>query len=74
MCAPTSNTVSTLLSVQSVDSVLFTNDHLCKIGYVTNPNCIFCHQLELTDTISHILFRCSFSNSFWHEVNKKNFE
>jgi len=52
-----------------LNSVLFTNDRLCKIGYISNPNCTFCHQL--TETISHILFGCSFSNSFWHEVNEK---
>ena len=52
-----------------LNSVLYTNDRLCKIGYVSNPNYPFCHQL--TDTISHILFGCSFSNSFWHEVNEK---
>ena len=48
---------------------MFTNDRLCKIGYVSNSNCTFCHQL--TETISHILFGCSFSDSFWHEVNEK---
>ena len=52
-----------------LNSVLFTNDRLCKIGYVSNPNCTFCHQL--TETISHILFECSFSKSFWKEVNGK---
>ena len=52
-----------------LNSVLFTNDRLCKIGYVSNPNCTFCHQL--TVTIFHILFECSFSNSFWNDVNKK---
>jgi len=52
-----------------LNSVLFTNDRLCKIGYISNSNCTFCHQL--TETISHILFGCSFSNSLWHEVNGK---
>jgi len=52
-----------------LNSALFTNDRLFKIGYVSNPNCTFCHQL--TETISHILFDCSFSNSFWHEVNER---
>ena len=54
-----------------LNSVLFTNDCLCKIGYVSNLNCTFCHQL--TETISYINFclKCSFSNSFWNEVNKK---
>ena len=54
-----------------LNSVLFTNDHLCRIGYVSNPNC-FCNQQ--TETISHILFGCSFSYSFWYEVNEKGFE
>jgi len=55
--------------VEVLNSVLFTNDCLCKIGYVSNPNCTFCSQL--TETISHILFSCSFSNSFGCEVNEK---
>ena len=50
-----------------LNSVLYTSDRLSKIGYVSNPNCT-CHQL--TETISHILFGCSFSYSFWHEVNE----
>jgi len=54
-----------------LNSVLFTNDRLCKIGYVSSPNCISNQQ---TETISHILFGCSFSYSFWHEVNEKGFE
>ena len=59
-----------LRSFQKVlNSVLFTNDRLYKIGYVSNPNCTFCHQL--TETIPHILFECSFSNSFWKEVKGK---
>ena len=48
-----------------LNSVLFTNDRPCKIGFVSNPNCTFCHQL--TETISHLLLGCSFSYSFWHE-------
>ena len=52
-----------------LNSILFTNDRLCKIGYISEPNCTFCHQL--TETIPHILSGCSFSNSFWHEVNEK---
>jgi len=41
-----------------LNSVLFTNDCLCKIGYVSDPDCIFCHQL--TETIPHILFQIPF--------------
>ena len=32
-----------------LNSILFTNDCLCKIGYISEPNCTFCHQL--TETI-----------------------
>ena len=31
-----------------LNSALFTNDSLCKIGYVSDPNCTFCHQLTQT--------------------------
>ena len=50
-----------------LNSVLFTNDRLCKIGYVSNPNCT-CHQL--TETISHFN-SVVFLYSLWHEVNEK---
>ena len=52
-----------------LNSILYTNDLLCKIGYVCNPNCSFCHQTS--ETISHILFDCSFSTCFWNEVYDK---
>ena len=49
-----------------LNSILYTNELLCKIGYASNPNCSFCHQT--IETISHIFFECSFSSSFWNEV------
>ena len=49
------------------NSLMFTNEHLCKIRYISNPNWTFC--LQLTETIPQILFSSSFSNSSWHEVN-----
>ena len=52
-----------------LNSILYTNELLCKIGYVSNPNCSFCHQT--IETISHIFFDCSFSTSFWNEVCDK---
>ena len=55
-----------------LNSILFPNDRLCKTGYISEPNCTFCHQL--TETIPHILFGCSFSKFFWHEVNESNHE
>ena len=51
------------------NSILYTNELLCKIGYTSNPNCSFCHQT--TETISHIFFDCSFSTSFWNEICDK---
>ena len=47
--------------------ILFTNDRLFKIGYVSNPNCTFCQ--ESRDTIHHILFECSLSKCFWSMVS-----
>ena len=37
-----------------LNSILYTNELLCKIGYVSNPNCSFCEQT--IETISHIFF------------------
>ena len=52
-----------------LNSILFTNELLCKIGYISDPNCSSCHQT--TETISHIFFDCSFSTSFWNEICEK---
>ena len=52
-----------------LNSILYTNELLCKIGYASNPNCSFCHHT--IETISHIFFDCSFSTSFWNEVCDK---
>ena len=52
-----------------LNSILYTNDLLCKIGYVSYPNCSFCHQTS--ETIPHILFDCSFSTCFWNDVYDK---
>ena len=35
-----------------LNSILYTNELLCKIGYVSNPNCSFCQQT--IETIPHI--------------------
>ena len=49
-----------------LNSILFTNDILFKIGYIPNPNCSFCQ--DTTETRNHILFSCPFSHSFWMDV------
>ena len=45
-----------------LNAILYTNELLCKIGYISDSNYSFCHQT--TETISHIFFDCSFSTSF----------
>ena len=52
-----------------LNSILYTNELLCKIGYICDPNCSFCHQT--TETISHIFFACAFSTPFWNEICEK---
>ena len=37
---------------KDLNSILYTNELLCKIGYVSNPNCSFCQQT--IETMSHI--------------------
>ena len=49
-----------------LNSIPYSNELLYKIGYVSNPNCSFCHATR--ETINHILFECSYSKSFWSEV------
>ena len=49
-----------------LNSILYTNELLFKIGYVSNPNCSFCQQT--IKTISHFIFDCSFAVSFWEKV------
>lgn len=49
-----------------LNSLLYNNKLLCKIGYITDLNCTFCK--ETPETVYHILFECSFSKSFWNDV------
>ena len=49
-----------------LNSILFTNEILFKIGYITSPNCSFCQDTK--ETRNHVLFTCPFSYSFWMDV------
>ena len=49
-----------------LNSLLFTNEILFKIGYITSPNCTFCQDTK--ETRNHVLFTCPFSYSFWMDV------
>ena len=50
-------------------SILYTNDLLYKIKYVSSPLCSLCQQT--TETMSHIFLDCIFSKSFRNEVMEK---
>ena len=52
-----------------LNSILFTNDILYKIGFVSDPNCCFCKRNK--ETANHLFFSCSFSHPFWSEVTDK---
>ena len=52
-----------------LNSILYTNELLCKIGYISDPNCSFCHQI--TETVSHISFDCFFLLPFGMRYVKK---
>jgi len=52
-----------------LNSILDTNELLCKICYVSNPNCSLCQQT--IETIPHILFDCFFVIPFWKEVYRQ---
>ena len=53
-----------------LNSILYTNELLCKIGYISDPNCSFCHQA--TETTSHIFFIVPFLLPFGMRRVKKN--
>ena len=42
-----------------LNSILFTNEILYKIGYISSPNCSFCQYTK--ETRNHALFTCPFS-------------
>ena len=52
-----------------LNSILYTNELLFKIGYISDPNCFFCHQT--TETISHIFFIVPFLLPFGMRRVKK---
>ena len=52
-----------------LNSILFTNEILFKIGYIPSPNCSFCQDTK--ETRNHVLFTCPFSYYFWMDVIPK---
>ena len=55
-----------------LNSILYANDILYRIGFVSDPNCCFCKRNK--ETANHLFFSCSFSHSLWSEVTEKLFK
>ena len=49
-----------------LNSILFTNTKLFKIGFITEDKCSFCKSES--ETLSH-LFDCIKTKSFWRDLN-----
>ena len=48
-----------------LNSILYTNTKLYKIGFATDDNCSFCKSNP--ETLSHFFFDCLYSHTFWKE-------
>ena len=48
-----------------LNSILYTNTKLYKIGFATYDNCSFCKSYP--ETLSHFFFGCLYSHTFWKE-------
>ena len=48
-----------------LNSILFTNTKLFKIGFITDDKCSFCKSDS--ETLSHLLFDCIKTKSFWRD-------
>ena len=48
-----------------LNSILFTNTKLCKIGYISDDNCSFCKSEP--EALYHVLFYCSHVQRFWKD-------
>ena len=51
-----------------LNSILYTNKKLFKIGYSEHDKCTFCDNES--ETLHHLFFYCSFSNTFWKHFEK----
>ena len=48
-----------------LNSILYSNTKLHKIGYITDDKCTFCKSE--TETLLHLLFNCVYSKLFWKD-------
>ena len=51
-----------------LNSILYINKKLFKIGYSERDKCTFCDNES--ETLDHLFFHCTISNTFW--INLKN--
>ena len=48
-----------------LNSILYTNTKLYKIGYIIDDKCSFCNSES--ETLLHLLFNCVYSKLFWKD-------
>ena len=48
-----------------LNTILYTNDELYKIGFISHKDCTFCKS-EF-ETLTHLLYHCPFSIAFWRD-------
>ena len=48
-----------------LNSILYTNAKLCKIGYIAKDKCTFCKSES--ETLIHLFFNCVYSKLFWKD-------
>lgn len=48
-----------------INSILYTNTKLCKIGYINNDLCTFCDAEP--ENLYHLFYECSHSKKFWND-------
>ena len=54
-----------------LNSILYTNTKLFKIGYSEHDKCTFCNNES--ETLHHLFFNCPHSNLFWKHLEKYYF-
>ena len=54
-----------------LNSILYTNTKLFKIGYSEQDKCTFCNNES--ETLHHLFFNCPHSNLFWKHLEKYYF-
>ena len=49
-----------------LNSIVYTNEKLCRFGLVASPSCNLCQ--ETAESIEHLLFSGKISSEFWKHV------